>query len=274
MENLLLVINDIALNDKSLEFACYLARVTQSRLQGLLLTKAQEEVPYTEGAGSEVTSVASVKKLPGSLREAAQNDIRQFKKICKKEQIPCVVNCLEGDPLMDAVSESRFADLMVLGGAMSFDADDKQYLSPFVWAFLQVAECPVVIVSDQSSEIDEIVLTYDGSASSLFAFRRFAHLFPCFKNKQIVVVSADRFPEIRHERLIRDQLEEYYPQIEFEVLYTKNFDSKLFDFYRRRSNCFIVMGASGRTNLSEVVSNDKMPLDREAIGHPVFISHF
>ncbi|MCF3107661.1 hypothetical protein LL912_02600 [Niabella sp. CC-SYL272] len=82
---------------------------------------------------------------------------------------------------------------MVIGGTSSPDAEDDEYLTPFAWSLLQVAECPVVVVSDQTPDIEEIVLTYDGSASSLFAFRRFAHLFPCFESKRVIVVAADRF---------------------------------------------------------------------------------
>lgn len=270
MENLLLVINDSALNDKSLNFACYLARVTHSRLQGVLLTSAQMEVLSEDVTGKKSSAPA----ITAESRDAAQADILCFRRICEKEGIPYEVSSLNGDPLQEAVSASRFADLIVIGGTSSPDADDNVYLTPFVWSFLQTAECPVVIVSDQTPEVEEVILTYDGSASSIFAFRRFAHLFPCFENKRIIVVTADRFPEIKHERFIRDQLGEFYAEVTFEALHPGDFDDALFDFYRRRPNCFIVMGAAGRTKLSRLISDGKMYLNGAVTGNPVFISHY
>ncbi|SDD02745.1 hypothetical protein [Niabella drilacis] len=275
MENLLLLINDIAFNNSSAEFACYLAAMTRSRLQGVLLAGGREALCAKRTANLEVYAPAAPdKKSVLNPRAGIRDDIRQFREVCGKERVSGTVNCLKGDSLREAVSASRFADLMVVDAAISPDADDNAYLGPFVWALLQAAECPLVIVSGPASEIDEIVLTYDGSASALFAFRRFARLFPCFEHKPVVVVAADRFPDCRHERLIEEQLKPYYTQMHFEALYARDFGSALFDFYQRRNNCFIVMGASGRTDFSRLVPGGGMHLNGGAIGHPVFISHF
>ncbi|MCF3107662.1 hypothetical protein LL912_02605 [Niabella sp. CC-SYL272] len=69
-------------------------------------------------------------------------------------------------------------------------------------------------------------------------------------------------------------MEEFYSQITFEMLYSRDFDKELFDFYQRRRNCFIVMGAAGRTSLSRLMSDGKMYLNREVMEHPFFIAHF
>ncbi|MCD2422136.1 hypothetical protein LQ567_05135 [Niabella pedocola] len=273
MENLLLLVNDIALNDSSVEFACYLAAMTRSPLQGILLTG---EALYAEEMTEPEIHVPVAQGKKQVLHPGAdlQDDIRHFREVCAKERISGRVSCLKGDPLREAVSASRFADLMVVDAAASPDADGTAYLGPFVWALLQAAACPLVIVSGPASEIDEIVLTYDGSASALFAFRRFARLFPCFEHKPVIVVAAERFPDCRHERLIEEELKAYYAKMHFEVLYATDFDKGLFEFYQRKKNCFIVMGASGRTDLSRLVPGSAMHLNGAAIEHPVFISHF
>jgi len=74
------------------------------------------------------------------------------------------------------IYESRYADLIILGYQAFFSnvAGEASILKDV----LIEAECPVMIVPDQYKPIQNILLTFDGKAHSVFAIKQFIQLLP------------------------------------------------------------------------------------------------
>ncbi|MCF3107660.1 hypothetical protein LL912_02595 [Niabella sp. CC-SYL272] len=87
MENLLLVINDGTLNDKPLRFACYLAQITRSRLQGILLTNTSEKELYPEEMIKKKSNASAMLVQMQHVGSDNEEDIQCFRRIAKKKEL-------------------------------------------------------------------------------------------------------------------------------------------------------------------------------------------
>jgi nucleotide-binding universal stress UspA family protein len=122
--------------------------------------------------------------------------------------------------------------------------------------------------------VDEIVFTYDGTESSVFAIKQFAHLFPSLTDKKVVVVSVRDGEGVTLEQQfkIKEWLKAHYPQAEFVVLKGSASD-ELFGYLIEKRNAMIVMGAYGRKMFSRFFKPSQARLVMKSVNLPVFIAH-
>ena len=177
MEKILLAIDANKPDKNTLEFACYLARLTKSKITGVFLENAVLADTVTEGVKDRKT----VSCLP-------VDNIRWFNEKCINEETRHDLHTDRGVPVKELVAESRYADLVVVDPETSFNKIYEGSPTKFVTEFLKDSECPVVIAPEGFDGIDEIILAYDGSPSSVFAIKQFTYLFPQLSNKKITIV--------------------------------------------------------------------------------------
>jgi hypothetical protein len=91
--------------------------------------------------------------------------------------------------------ESRYADLMLLSGRHFFEDLDKEQPNAWMKDILHHSECPVLLFPDKTSLPEVLILSYDGSAASVFAIRQFAYLFPEFCRVRATLVYMNDDPE-------------------------------------------------------------------------------
>src|SRR5580658_5713782 len=174
MEKILLAMDGYKQNTYAIDFACYLAKLTHSRLTGVFLEGAPEGMEeITNGA------LAADPVLP---------HVRRFREACLCREVPVRVHRDRGVPIADILLESRFSDLIVVDPETSFHNADKSFPDRFIRDVLLAAECPVVVSPYQFEALNEVIFAYNGTSSSVFAIKQFTYLFPEFKNKKVVVV--------------------------------------------------------------------------------------
>ena len=174
----------------------------------------------------------------------------------------------------EIIHESRYADLIIVNAETSFEDKIEAVPSHFVKEILRESECPVVIAPYSFNGIDEILFPYDGSKSSVFSIKQFAHLFPELKDKKITVLQVDKkeVMPVTEEKNIEQLLEAHYTKIGVRHLQGEA-DDELFGYLLGRENIFVVMGSYGRGLLSTLFKKSTADLLLKTVNLPVFIAH-
>jgi hypothetical protein len=263
MQKILLAMDANKPDKNALEFACYLARLTKSKITGVFLDNiAVAETAITGPANEGVT------------KNLLENSTSWFNEKCISEETRHDFHSDRGVPLEELMAESRYADLVVVDSETSFDQVYEGSPTKFVKDFLHKSECPVVIAPEGFDGIDEIVIAYDGSSSSIFAIKQFTYLFPQLYNKKITIVHVNSDGQWKEEEKdkLNGWLKNHYSDLHFTALKGEA-DTALFDFLLRRKNVFVVMGAYGRNNVSRFLKHSRAELIIKTITQPIFIAH-
>lgn len=276
MRRLLLAIDAEKLDQKSLEFGCYLAQLTGSPLCGVFLDhvrppESSAGVKFAYG-GVYVETIDTVKNIQ-PVQQIAEANIGQFKNTCDARMVPYEICHEQYGPADGMINETRFADIPVVEPAC-FSSSPLEKPSSFVKDVLARSGCPVIISPYDFDEVSEIVLAYDGQDSSIFAIKQFTYLFPGLLSKKITVLQAHEQAyhwEKNHEKLCH-YLENHYQDVVFDELSGKA-EVALFDRLLHKKNAFVVMGAYGRSKLSYFLRHSTAELLVEVNGLPIFIAH-
>jgi len=278
MKKILLASDATNLNKNALDFACFIGRLTKSTVTGVFLENLQpEEAPvltYAHGISFIDWERDENAKAHRSRLETIEKNISYFKEGCIKRDTCFSIHKDRGGPVHDLIHESRFADVMVIDAETSFNKNFEGSPTEFVRDILKHAECPVIIAPETFSSVDEIIFTYNGSASAVFAIKQFTYLFPQFQNKKVIILHVNEngeWPDLDKFKF-KEWLKEHYTDLNFESL-KGNSETKLFDYLYKRKNIFLVMGAYGRNALSQFFKRSHADLLIKTITQPIFIAH-
>lgn len=278
MEKILLGINALNPDKNAIEFACYLARLTKSKTTGIFLENivAQHEFSLKEIPGNPYREWHADER-PAEYRtraEVIEKNITLFKQKCIGERITCRVHRDRGVPANELIEESRFADLVVVDADTSFNKRYEGSPTEFVKDILQKAECPVVIAPESFDGINEVIFTYNGSASSVFAIKQFTYLLPQLHEIKVSIAQVNESGkwEDRDKYIFSEWLKDHYSNLHFEAL-KGDTTTALFDYLLRRKDIFLVMGAYGRNTLSNFFKHSQADLLIKGISQPIFIAH-
>jgi len=204
-----------------------------------------------------------------------QQNIVRFEKLCKQNNIEYKVHKDFFDLGFTALAkESSFADLLIVGSEEFYSNMGKAEANVFLEQMLHDIKCPVLLVPQEFTFPENILLSYDGRDESVFAIKQFAYLFPELLNKPALLVYATKndgedFPE---KNKIEELVKEHFKNLSFHKLVAdpkKYFNS----WVAENKGAIVVSGAFSRSDLSrffkksfinEVITDHKLP---------VFIAH-
>lgn len=278
MKKILLAIDAVNLNNNALEFACYLARLTRSKLTGVFLENlvAEERPVLRQVYGMPYIDHEPDDDSPAhhSRMEKIDKNISFFKDGCTNREVNCRVHRDGGIPAAELIRESRFADILVVDAETSFNKRFEGYPTEFVKDVLKNAECPVIIAPEHFDRLDEIIFAYNGGASSVFAIKQFSNLFPELQHKKVIVMQVNHKGKWEEEEQsgFEEWLKEHYSDYSFEAMKGES-DSRLLEFLMQRKNSFLVMGAYGRNIVSLFFKPSHADLLIKTTSQPIFIAH-
>jgi len=278
MEKILLALDAQHINTQTIDFACYVARLTNSRLTGIFLEDLLSEgVPRFEAFQEmgKLEQVADAREMPMAIRNGmTEANIKSFRQSCECRGIPAHIHRDRGIPLDEVVEESRFADLLIVDVETSFAEKRGSIPHKFVKDVLQMAECPVMLAPYSFHPIDEIIFAYNGSSSSVFAIKQFTYLFPELKQKKAIVVDVKEKEDhaIEHQYKMKEWLQAHYADVELKLL-TGDPSDQLFGYLLEKKNAIVVMGAYGRSLLSSFFKRSHAHLIVKTVNLPIFVTH-
>src|SRR4051812_26153940 len=140
MEKIVVLLDSERPDHSTIDFGCYLAELTGSKLLGILMKKAVVELaPPVMYAGSDYKK----KGEPATIN--TDRSVMYFLEESRKRGIRADVLVEKAGPARAAIFESRFADLLVVSANLSFLGDTDITPSFFVKHLLAESECPVVL---------------------------------------------------------------------------------------------------------------------------------
>lgn len=249
------------LNTNVIDFGCYIARLTHSRLTGIFLEGLKEDRPVVMATQEGMATV--------------EMNIHRFRDACLCRETLSLIHRDRGVPLGEIIAESRFADLIIVDPETAFNRRDAVMPGKFVKDVLRSAECPVLIAPYSSGDMDEIIFAYDGSPSSVYAIRQFAHLFPDLRSTPVTIVSIrdDEEFALEEQFKIKEWLQAHFDTLHFEVRHDGGASDQLFAYLIEKKNAIVVMGAYGRNEVSNFFRPSHANLLVKTVNLPIFISH-
>ena len=101
-----------------------------------------------------------------------------------------------------------------------------------------------------------IILAYDGSASSVFAIKQFAYLFPELCNrKAILVYVGDEKHDIPDQVLIEEFAARHFENLTITKV-TSDHKNRFNTWFEEHKNSLLVSGSFGRSGVSELFSRE------------------
>lgn len=167
--------------------------------------------------------------------------------------------------------ETRFADLLIISSELFYENIEKSQPNDYLKKILHESECPVLLVPETFVEPTSVLLSYDGKASSVFAIKQFAYLFPqcCNLGTMLFHSNGDEIPQA--ERL-RELVERHYRPIDIEQLNEED-SVALHEWMLNVRHAILVSGAFGRNELSNLFRKSYITDIIKAHRIPVFIAH-
>jgi hypothetical protein len=207
--------------------------------------------------------------------ELVKANISRFRKRCEKEGFEYRIHKdTELFALQELINETRFADLLILSSELFYENIDHHQPNDYLKKTLQSAECPVMLVPEHFLKPFNILFTYDGKASSVFAIRQFTYLFPsCGKmDAMVVCASEESDAEIPQAALMEELVARHYESVTIEHLAGENREG-LTRWINEHRGSLLVTGAFGRGELSSIFRKSYVTDLIRQHRIPIFITH-
>lgn len=203
------------------------------------------------------------------------NPRKKFEDFCETEGIRYKMHMDTGQITVKAIiEESRFADLLIINNEKFYEYMGSDASNPTLKDALHRSECPVLVLPEKILPPERIILAYDGSASSVYAIKQFAYLFPQWKEMETMLVYADKDPEagIPHEEYIKEFVSLHFSHVQYYKAdaVRENLFGRLSAHERKT---LVVTGSFGRSSASQLLRRSFAAdlLSKHQL--PVFISH-
>lgn len=276
MLKLVYIANAGSLNIHAIDFACFIAALSKSKLKGVFIENKDEEKNSYFSFGSKHSSDTIVieKEAVKKDRIMIAENVHLFKEACTSRNTNYSINRFVGDPVKKAIEESRFADVIIIDSTLSFEEKPENIPTHFVKQLLAHSECAVMLAPPRFNRLDEITFTYDGSSSSVRAIKQFSYLFPDLRNKKAVVteVVPTDFLEISKREQLNEWLDAHYTNYEMDILQGIP-ENELMVYLLGKKNNMVIMGAYGRSSLSRFFKHSSLDVLAKVLTQPVFIMH-
>lgn len=278
MEKILYICDSTDFLSGSFDFASYLAKKANAVLVGVILENLDwEEVPVAKRLGHHAYIDYTISTaLPENEQRRAETEleVKKFKDACIAKEVKYKVHIDRGDPLSEILSESRYADLIIIDAGVSIAEKDKEVPSGFVRHILEQSECPVIVAPEYFDTLSEIIMTYDGTKNAVHAIKLFTYLFPEFKELKttLLEVISEEDEDVTEKYKLHEWLGMHYADVELIALKGDE-DLELGRYLLQKHNALIVMDGFSRSAFIRLFSPSVSEPLLRVLRLPVFISH-
>jgi hypothetical protein len=274
MKKIIIALDGTHFPKGAFEFAKYINNSSDILLAGIFLSP----IDYSKllaFSGMEGIALMPEWLMRNEDDEIVNKNIHLFEEACVKEGIQYRIH-KDNDlsALASLVEESRFADVLLVSSELFYENVQKQQPNFYLEEVLKKAECSVVLIPEKFTEPQQVVLTYDGSESSVFAVKQFAYLFPEFTRQETVLVSINKAEavELPEYNIVTELVSRHYPSLQITNL--PMVDRKDFAVWmEEQPNSFITIGAYSRSMFPALFKKSFASTVIHDLNMPIFISH-
>ncbi len=206
--------------------------------------------------------------------EVVNKNISLFDEACEKEGIDYRIH-KDTDlmALSSLIEETRFADALLVSSELFYENVQKEQPNLYLEEVLKKAECPVMLIQEEYIEPSQIILTYDGSESSVFAIKQFSYVYPELAEKNTILLSiGNHEEELPDYNMITELVSRHYPNLKIQSLHM-NSKRDFTQWVSGQPASFIVLGAFSRSLFSQLFKKSFASDVIRNIKMPIFISH-
>lgn len=264
MKKVLIAFEGTSFSEGALAFARQLNDLQPLFLTGVFVPQISYanlmQHPTETGEGEEMQEVVANKN--------------QFESFCERNNIKYKVHIDAHDFALPEIAwETRFADLLLIGGETFYRSIYLGNPLEYLKETLHLAECPTVVVPEKFRFPRTNLLAYDGSESSLFAIKQFAYLFPGLCNHETVVAyAANEEENIPALSRVKELVFAHFTDVRF-VQLVKPAHVSFANVAKENQDVFLVCGAFGRPPFSELIRRSFAETFLVDLNIPVFIAH-
>ncbi len=244
----------------------------------LFIAFVVKDLAYTTKVSSFVEKASMVDNNPGDIDHLSEEDsqkaevISSFEKGVKHAKIRYQIYNNFKITFHELIKQTTYADLLILSYEVFFNHVTQKKDTSLLYQILKGSRCPVMIVPENIQPIKNIVLTYDGKESSVFAIRAFSNLFDfAVKDKitTILTVSPSADEEISNEKLLMELVKEHFRNVGLQLLNGYSTSKEILNFAENVEDPLVIMGAYGRSTISNliipsvarrIIENQRIPL--------------
>jgi len=175
----------------------------------------------------------------------------------------------------EVFKQTTYADLLVLSYHIFFQKNNR-FDNSLLYQILKGSRCPVLIIPKGMRTIDNIIFAYDGKEPSVFALKSFSSLFSdAVKDKvvSILTVTPSLEEEIKNEKFLLDLAKHYYNNVGVQLMEGSNISTEIMAFADTVENPLVIMGAYGRSSVSNLIIPSVARGIIEERRLPLFIAH-
>ena len=269
MKKLLVAFNGATYSKELSSFALEIAGKSNSLIHGVFLSPTLLPVAqYPFPNDLPLTSLVTTEEMLHEQQQVLDANIQVFEDDCKVKNIAYTV---ERDPnitLEELIDQSAFADIILclakeeMGGVS-------------IRELLADTHCPVLLVPQNASLPDRVILCYDESFSSILAMKMFAYLFPEWKDlpASVITINPKEEGRLKYEDYLGDWLPQHFTRIDRQIL-KGNPNRELINFIRKGEGTpMVIMGAYGRNAISRLFHRSLANVLIEETNASLFVIH-
>jgi hypothetical protein len=266
MKRILIAFDGINFSEGAVEMAFHLHQLSQVQLTGAFIPQVDYEGLWSYSSGK-------IPLVGDEHNELLDQNITRFENACRENNVRFnVKKDYLGFALPELKKETRFFDLLLLGGE-SFFRNSKKDLNDYIKEALHQSECPTLVVPENFQHPRSIILAYDGSASSVYAIKCFAYLFPELCTLSTILVYSEEEGEgIPDHVEIAELLKMHYPNSRMLKL-DADPDTEFKDWVNEKRRSMLVTGAFGRSLFSSLFRKSFVSDILQGHQIPVFVAH-
>jgi len=273
MRKILMAFDGFHFSEGAFEFVKKLNDANPILLTGVFLPQVNYANlwTYADGVGSPIF----VNVLEDQDVDIIEKNIEKFESLCVKNHIEYRIRKDFGDlALPELKKESRFADLLIIGGEKFYENMGSGEPNNYLKEALLAVECAVIVVPEKYNFPTLNILAYDGSASAVFAIKQFAYLLPELLSNPTLLTYAnmDEKNHIPDEAYIEELVTRHFTDLTVSKL---EFDSRKYfaTWVKDKKSAIIVSGSFGRSAFSQLIKKSFLLEIIKDHNTPVFIGH-
>lgn len=270
MKKILIAFDGTNFSEGAFEFARNLNEKQPILLTGVFVPLVNYASLWSYATASAAVGGPVIPLLEEEEIADVKKNIDRFETLCRKYNIEYRTHRDYNDfAVPELKKETRYADLLIVGSETFYDNISAAGPDAYLNDLLPVAECPILIVPEHFSFPENNVLAFDGSASSVYAIKQFAYLFPELSaNSTLLTFIDNNGHPIPDEPYIRELAGRHFSNLtlaKLELPSTRYFST----WVSERKNTLLVSGAFGRSFfsqlfkksfVSEIIRDHKLPL--------------
>lgn len=274
MKKILVAFDNTHYSEGAMQFIAHLHKMSPVSVTGVFLPQIDYAALWSAEAGAFSGSLF-VPLATEVQTESIREIISRFEQFCTNNKMKHTVHAdLFDFTLNELQTETRFADMLVIGSELFYADKSTDRISDFLQGVLHRSECPVLLVPEGGGFPQINILTCDGSEDAVFAIKQFSYLLPelCNRKTMMIYLNEDENASIPEEEKLKDLLNHHFEQYSCQALH---FDAKTYltTWLSEQESGLLVSGAFGRSFASQLFKHSFIYNIITKHRTPVFIAH-